>query len=316
MKYYIKTFFLVFILTLLVDNCVDCGDKRIKDNFSEMKVSGNIEINNIKLPYAIEGTGTPCIVIAFKTAYQRGFSSKLRNHFKLIFVDFPWSMADTTLVNPNNFNLDAILDYIDKVRIAFNHEKIAVVGHSIHGLVALEYARKYSQFTSHVIAICPPYPNSRSTELVAKFWESDASKERKAIFDSLQVKLSNELTTDLSASEVWIKGYVARGPKFWFNPAYDCSWILKGSEINRRLLNKFGSIFKEYTINNLSGKIDTPVFLALGRYDYVCPYVIWEGENDKIPNLYYKLFEKSGHWPMLEEQEVFDVELIGWLEKH
>jgi len=267
MKYYIKTFFLVFILTLLVDNCVDCGDKRIKDNFSEMKVSGNIEINNIKLPYAIEGTGTPCIVIAFKTAYQRGFSSKLRNHFKLIFVDFPWSMADTTLVNPNNFNLDAILDYIDKVRIAF-------------------------------------------------IWESDASKERKAIFDSLQVKLSNELTTDLSASEVWIKGYVARGPKFWFNPAYDCSWILKGSEINRRLLNKFGSIFKEYTINNLSGKIDTPVFLALGRYDYVCPYVIWEGENDKIPNLYYKLFEKSGHWPMLEEQEVFDVELIGWLEKH
>lgn len=314
MIYNIKTLFLVFILTLLGYNCNDSGDKRVWDSYKGVIVSGNIEINDMKLPYAIEGTGTPCIVIAFKTAYQRGFSSKLRNHFKLIFVDFPWSMADTTSVNPNNFNLDTILDYIDKVRIAFNHEEIAVLGHSMHGLVALEYARKYPQCTSHVIAVCPPYPNSKSTELIAKFWESDASRERKAVFESLQVKLSNEVTSELSASEIWIKGYVARGPKFWFNPSYDCSWILKGSEINQGLLNKLGSIFKGYNIDKLPGKIDIPVFLALGRYDYICPYVIWEGEKEKLPNLYYRLFEKSGHWPMLEEQETFDSELIGWLE--
>jgi pimeloyl-ACP methyl ester carboxylesterase len=30
----------------------------------------------------------------------------------------------------------------------------------------------------------------------------------------------------------------------------------------------------------------------------------------------YNLFEKSGHFPMVEEQELFDKKLIEWIKRH
>jgi len=35
--------------------------------------------------------------------------------------------------------------------------------------------------------------------------------------------------------------------------------------------------------------------------------------KDKLPNLSYNLFTKSGHFPFLEEQELFDTKLIEWI---
>jgi proline iminopeptidase len=59
--------------------------------------------------------------------------------------------------------------------------------------------------------------------------------------------------------------------------------------------------------------VDTPVFLAIGRDDYQVPYSLWDNERTKLPRLSYNLFEKSGHYPMLEEQELFDKKLLEWI---
>ena len=74
-----------------------------------------------------------------------------------------------------------------------------------------------------------------------------------------------------------------------------------------------------YNLNGLDtvqGKIITPVFLALGKYDFVCPFYLWDSDKDRLPNLSYNLFEKSGHFPMLEEQELFDKKLTDWVKSH
>jgi pimeloyl-ACP methyl ester carboxylesterase len=49
-------------------------------------------------------------------------------------------------------------------------------------------------------------------------------------------------------------------------------------------------------------------------YDYWTPPKLWEAEKGKLPNLTYHLFENSGHWPMWEEQELFDRRMIDWLQ--
>jgi len=40
---------------------------------------------------------------------------------------------------------------------------------------------------------------------------------------------------------------------------------------------------------------------------------LWDDYKDKLPNLSYNLFEKSGHYPQLEEQDLFDKKLIAWI---
>ena len=77
----------------------------------------------------------------------------------------------------------------------------------------------------------------------------------------------------------------------------------------------FNVVLKDYDVAQSPERITAPVFLALGRYDYVVPYTLWNDKKEKLPDLSIKLFEKSGHYAMFEEQALFDESLIEWAKK-
>ena len=147
-----------------------------------------------------------------------------------------------------------------------------------------------------------------------EFWESDATDERKKILKQNAEKLGEEDLSKMSPKERIVKTYMKFTPKIFYNPTYDLSWIYEVVEPDKNV-NLF-SIFRNYDIANRPGQITTPVFLGLGRYDYLCPYLLWDDRKDFLPNLSYNLFEKSGHFPMVEEQELFDKKLIEWVKDH
>ena len=74
----------------------------------------------------------------------------------------------------------------------------------------------------------------------------------------------------------------------------------------------YDGIFLNYYMFKNDQSVPVPMFVALGRYDYVDPYTTWIG-CDTIPELKIKIFEKSGHTPQLEENEKFTEELMQWL---
>lgn len=216
----------------------------------------------------------------------------------------------------SKITLDTYLDDIDKVRRTLGLDKTAVFGHSIHSYIALEYARKYPKNTSHVI-MTGDTPYRIAAEVADEFWESDASDERKMILKQNWEKISEDELSQISPKERVVKTYMAMTPKLFYDPRYDLSWIYKNAASNQKIANHlFQVIFKDYDIAKRSGRVETPVFLAIGRYDYLCPYYTWDDRKDVLPNLSYNLFEKSGHFPMVEEQELFDRKLIEWIKRH
>ena len=72
----------------------------------------------------------------------------------------------------SKITLDTYLDDIDKVRRTVGLETTAVFGHSIHSYIALEYARKYPENTSHVV-MTGISPYRIAGEVADEFWESD-----------------------------------------------------------------------------------------------------------------------------------------------
>ena len=60
--------------------------------------------------------------------------------------------------------------------------------------------------------------------------------------------------------------------------------------------------------------IPVPVLVAMGKYDYVIPYTLWNTSYKNIPDFTLVLFEKSGHTPQLEESGIFDKKLIQWID--
>jgi hypothetical protein len=57
------------------------------------------------------------------------------------------------------------------------------------------------------------------------------------------------------------------------------------------------------------GPLDLPTFLALGRYDYMIPFYLWDRSKQHLSNLRYKLYEKRGHHPPYEQPVEFAADL-------
>lgn len=278
--------------------------------------SGVIEVDGTKLGYVIEGKGIPCVVIGSSTTNwpRRTFSQELRKHIMFIFIDCRAFLPPGIPVEVSKITMDSLVDDVERVRRRLGFDKIAVGSHSSPPLIALEYARQYPEHATHVIMIAtPPYETRKLYKEQDEFWESDASDERKMILKRNHERLTEDTLSKVSPGKAFWLRYVADAPKCWYDPTYDCSWLFEDSDLNMDRINRlYNEIFPEYDFTR-GDPITTPVFLAVGRYDYWLPYYLWDDYKEKLPNLSYNLFEKSGHFPQLEEQALFDKKLIAWI---
>jgi len=280
-----------------------------------LKISNFVSVNGINLSYIIEGSGIPCLVIGSAVYYPRTFSQELRQHFKFIFTDTRGFVPTDTPVDLEKITVDMFLDDAEQIRRALDIPKICVLGHSIHGNLALEYARKYPQHTSHVIVIgAPPCGMRKNLKASRQHWKNNASEERKEVLKRISESQKIEALSNLSPSEIVIKSYVNKSPIYWYDPTYDCSWIWEGVKVNAKIVGKLeGVLFKNYNIAKDQGLLDIPIFVAMGKHDYMVPHFQWDIEIENMPKLSYNLFEKSGHTPQLEEPSEFNKKLIDWI---
>ena len=149
-----------------------------------------------------------------------------------------------------------------------------------------------------------------------EFWEADASEERKAIFEQNLRENPVDVLAALNPQERWLRTYQMRAPKLTYDPRFDPSPLLESVHNDAEVfLHLQLVILKDYDVAAHATQIRAPVFLALGRFDYTVPYTLWDDRRGVIPDLSYHLFEKSGHFPMLEERESFDRQLIEWVDR-
>ena len=273
---------------------------------------GYIHVGVSNLRYVIEGKGEACLVIGSSVYYPRTFSSHLRDHLKLIFVDMPWFASATSPLALSSYTLDSVVADVDLVRQKLRLDRPILMGHSIHGSIAMEYARRHPDHVSRLVMIGSPVlmTSDRYEATAAKAWET-ASPERRKIQDDNWRRLPDfKKHPELQAD---VENYVAMAPKYWFNPRYDARWIWAGMTIQADSLHHlFEDIFKDYDMFGKTRTTPVPSFVATGVYDYVIPNATWVANRD-IPNLTVCIFKRSGHTPQLEEPKAFDTQLLNWL---
>ena len=92
------------------------------------------------------------IVIGSSAYYPRVFSQGLRKHLRLVFLDHRGFAPPPGNVDTSAFALDKLVEDVGNLR-ELGLGRIAVMGHSGHAYIALEYAKKYPANVSHVIMI-------------------------------------------------------------------------------------------------------------------------------------------------------------------
>jgi pimeloyl-ACP methyl ester carboxylesterase len=143
--------------------------------------TGTIAAGRFRLRYRLEGTGSPTIAIGSAIQGPRLFSPQLREHLRLVFLDHRGFAASPGPVDTAEFALDTLVDDIERARQELGLGRVAVLGHSAHALMALEYAKKYPAHVSHVIMISmAPDLSATSAAAAERYWQESVSPERKA----------------------------------------------------------------------------------------------------------------------------------------
>lgn len=277
--------------------------------------SGTIDAGGFKLQYRIEGAGPATIVIGSACYYPRVFSQQLREHLRLVFLDHRGFARAPATIDPASFELATLVDDIERARQALGLERVMVVGHSGHSYIALEYAKRYPNNVSHVVMIgIAPDLSASNVEAAAQYWRESVSPERKALFEANLQRLPDDELAHLPLSERFITAYIRNGAKIWFDPKFDSTPLWEGVELNEVFEHVWGEVFPAIDITKSLGALDRPVFLALGRYDFlVAPPASWDRVRPTFKDLTVRVFERSGHTPQFEEAELFDAELLGWM---
>jgi proline iminopeptidase len=282
------------------------------------RTSGVITVRGELVPYLSEGEGEPCIVTGVAPTYPLLFSERLKKKIRFIYVDFKGSWNADATRKVDTLTMDDLVQEIDDVRRAFGLERVCLAGHSSTGLVAIEYLARHPEHVSRLLLVgVHPFWNQKLFDAWNTSWERDASSERKALLEENKKRMPDSLLKTLSPRDAFAMRYVRTAPRLFYNPNYNIFWAMVGHEISAPLLDHYWAVIvKDYDTWSRLANVTTPIFLGLGRYDNAVPYETWQRERDrKNPNISFVTFEKSAHFPMLEEPKAFDDAVLGWLAK-
>lgn len=193
------------------------------------------------------------------------------------------------------------------------------MGHSMFGVIPLEYALKYPDHAAGSISSgALPFTTTRAFDMSGVYWDSSATPERKAILKENLERLKND-KVEKSASERFWDQYKANVPLRFADPHFDISLMEKAGarSTNIAFINRFwGVVLKDYDNSAQYQQILTPVLVISGKYDFGAPYLLWKDFGKTMPDYTFHLFENAGHNPMLEIPEEFDQLLIDWITAH
>lgn len=274
-----------------------------------------VEIAEMKLSFTVEGCGAPLFVVGSSIYYPRTFSRRLKESRTLVCADLPHFVQHQASFRPDAISFELYANCIERVRAATGFEQVAIVGHSHHGNVAVEYAKRYPHRVSHVAMIgSPPADIAHTIAGANAYWESEASDERKALLQDRRRSIDQDRMAALDPREAYIAQYVADAPLYWHDPSYDASWLWRDMEFGMEAVHAFRDLYRTYELTWDAESLKAPVMIVMGRDDYAVPYRLWDEFLPRLENITFHLLDRSGHTPQLEQPEAFDQILLSWLQ--
>ena len=269
-----------------------------------------VPVDGADLFYSSCGTGTVCLVpTAMGTRlYERQMPPQLSDGHRLVFVDLRGGGRSTG--DPGTLSFDQVAADFEAVRTNLGAEQVSVIGHSILGTLAIEYARRCPDAVSHVITVGTPPRGDMAWlfPLAAQFFEQDASEERKAVWRDNLAKLPPGTPLEQS--------FPAQAPLRFFNAHTDMASAYQDAQVKPALLaHLMGPLTKDWDVTRDAGSLRVPILLAHGRYDYTVPYALWDNIETALPTATRHLFLRSGHQPFVEEPDEFATVVAAWMKQ-
>lgn len=269
--------------------------------------------DGFELHYCIKGQGEPILVVGSSVYYPRLFSENLSQHFQIIFLDHRGFVKPPRPLKQEDYTLEKIVDDIEQARQLLKLEHFIILGHSGHAFMAMAYANTYPQHVRKVILLNTATTNSQERQQQSlSFFDANASVARKKQFERDIAFLAQDLKKE--PERRFVHMCIRMGAHSFYDYSFNATAMWEGVYTNMEVIDYlWGKAFAEQDLLQLTRSFPKPVFVGLGRYDFlVAPVSLWEAIED-TSQVKKVIFEQSGHNPMFEEPELFDEQLINWI---
>lgn len=245
------------------------------------------------------GQGTPLLLINGGPGFDHTFLhlstvwDQLAEARPVIFFDQPGTGQSWPVGADDTLTVAEVLESVEAIREAIGVRSLAVLGHSWGGYVALAYALRHPGRVERVLVIDSVAPRVSATELL---WDMLFPE-----FTAAEGELSADDPADVQA---YIRGRLARS--------------IHSPEIRDDVLGRLGAVaynaaqetllWEDAEAHDLTddlARVAVPVLVGTGRFDTnVGPRTAWRIHR-AIPGSEFVVWERSGHYPMLEEPTEF-----------
>ncbi|WP_155592272.1 alpha/beta fold hydrolase [Lysinibacillus cavernae] len=278
-----------------------------------MKTYQKIVCDGFELNYSVKGHGQPILVVGSSIYYPRLFSENFSQHFQLIFIDHRGFVKPPRPLKQADYTLDKIVEDIELARQILKLDDLIILGHSGHAFMAMAYAKSYPQHVQKVILLNTATTNSQERQQQSlSYFETNASAERKKQFEHDMAFIEQDLKKE--PERRFVHMCIRMGAHSFYDFTFNAASMWDSVYTNMEVIDYlWGVAFAEQDLIQLIYQLNKPIFVGLGKYDYlVAPVSLWKAV-ECVPNVKKVIFEKSGHNPMFEEPESFDEQLIEWI---
>lgn len=262
----------------------------------------------------VKGEGDPlCVTHHYSVFNQSGdyFAETFTKTNKVFLINLRETGYSEKAKEPYQLSfLETIFD-LEAIREELGFDKWGYAGHSTGGMLGIIYgiyyskslkfnvivgaaAREYMTFSKDCIYNPEHSKFNRMQELNEALKRSDLTSEKRRELKVERTKLS------LFYPEKYDK-------LFHLN-------ISKGMSAIR--MNFFNRELQIYDVTKKLEFISTPTLIMCGKYDVQCPLIYSIEMEEKISNSKLVIFEKSNHYPFLEEAEQFTEEYNAFINEN
>lgn len=262
-------------------------------------------IGNTELFITTEGSGTPILLfhggLGLDHTYLTSYFNTLSDSYQLTYFDHRGNGRSAKPDDYATLDFDVFCDDADAVRQHLGHDKVIVIGHSYGGFIAQQYAIKYGQNLKGLVLIdtapaldYQPQPSGTDEQLAA-FGEA--------------------FTRPMNDDADWRNIWTAITPMYFHNYQESVGNALdEATHYVAAAWNQCMALLATY--NTLEGLKDVtaPTLVVSGQHDFITPPEPGTKRlASLIPNATTHIFENSGHYPFIEEQDAFFTTLRDWL---
>ncbi len=275
-------------------------------------------INGAEIYYEKVGKGIPIMLmhggLGLDHTYFQPWLKALANKATLIFFDHRGNGLSDRPDSFDGITHQTWIEDADALREYLGYDQIVLLGHSYGGFLAQDYALRFGQNLLGLVLCCTA-PVFDYPDVIWENAKARATPEQLATIDKL---FSRPIADDEEARRYWrlLLPLYFYGSNALYDPALGT--MIDAYTVYSAAASNHGNFVTLPEFNALPrlGEINVPTLVISGSDDWVTP-LVQGGKciHDAIPSSQLVVFEKSGHWPFIEEKAYFRQVFTDWLDQ-